>query len=168
MLKCQVVALACYYLLGLNPRLGGGGYISRLGGPKKFGAQPRNAPVAPGVHSKLSNHSRHSKHSRLGRHNKRRKLSSSVARGEAGGGGRAPIGLKSMQNITFLVLLRPIFAPKMKITPRNGIGDQKLRKTCCDLNQKSGVLFSGLYLKLVGKNDWIWMMTFFYIFLEIT
>ena len=31
------------------------------------------------------------------------------------GGAREPIGLKSMQNRTFLVLLRPIFAQKTKI-----------------------------------------------------
>ena len=45
---------------------------------------------------------------------------SSVARGGAGGGGGArasPIGLKSMQNSMFLVLLRPIFTPKMKTAP---------------------------------------------------
>ena len=40
---------------------------------------------------------------------------SSVAR--EGGGSSPPIGLKSMQNTTFLVLLRPIFAPKMKKAP---------------------------------------------------
>ena len=50
---------------------------------------------------------------------------SSGARGS--GGARFPsIGLKSMQNTTFLVLLRPIFAPKMKTAPSNGIGDEKL------------------------------------------
>ena len=41
---------------------------------------------------------------------------SSVARG--GGGAQAPpIGLWSMQNRTFLVLLRPIFCEKLKIAP---------------------------------------------------
>ena len=44
----------------------------------------------------------------------------------AAGGLSPPIGLKSMQNTTFLVLLRRIFAPKMKIAPPHGIGDQKL------------------------------------------
>ena len=43
--------------------------------------------------------------------------SSSVA-----AGGLSPsIGLKSMQNTTFLVLLRRIFAPKMKIAPPMGL-----------------------------------------------
>ena len=40
---------------------------------------------------------------------------SSVARGA--GRLESPIGLKKMQNTTFLVLLRPIFAPKIKIAP---------------------------------------------------
>ena len=39
-------------------------------------------------------------------------VTSSVARG--GWAMAPPIGLKSIQNSTFLVLLRPIFAPKMK------------------------------------------------------
>ena len=48
------------------------------------------------------------------------RLSSSV-----GGGARAyPIGLKSMQNSTFFVLLRPIFAPKLKIAPPTGFGSR--------------------------------------------
>ena len=34
-----------------------------------------------------------------------------------GGAVAYSIGLKSEQNTTFLVLLRPIFAPKMKIAP---------------------------------------------------
>ena len=42
---------------------------------------------------------------------------SSVARGGAGGGSSSPIGLWSMQNRTFLVLLRPIFCEKLKIAP---------------------------------------------------
>ena len=41
---------------------------------------------------------------------------SSVA-GGGGGGSSPPIGLKNMQNRTFLVLLRPIFAQKMKTGP---------------------------------------------------
>ena len=43
---------------------------------------------------------------------------SSVARGRAAGAVRPPIALKSIQNTTFLVLVRPIFAPKMKIAPQ--------------------------------------------------
>ena len=63
-------------------------------------------------------------------------LTSSVARGVP-----APIGLKSMQNTTFFVLLRPIFAPIIKIVPPNGIGDQKLRRTCYDMKQTTAVFF---------------------------
>ena len=37
------------------------------------------------------------------------------------GGLEPPIGMKSMQNLTFLVLLRPIFAQKMKTAPPEGI-----------------------------------------------
>ena len=39
-------------------------------------------------------------------------MGSSVAKG--GGGLKSPIGLKSIKNTTFLMLLRPIVAPKMK------------------------------------------------------
>ena len=35
-----------------------------------------------------------------------------------------PIGLKSMQNSTFLVLLRPIFAPKIKTAPPTEFGSK--------------------------------------------
>ena len=44
---------------------------------------------------------------------------SSGARGAGGGGYNLLIGLKSMQNRTFLVLLRPIFGPKMKTIQRD-------------------------------------------------
>ena len=46
-----------------------------------------------------------------------RQSTCSVARGEGGGAQASPIGLKNMQKSTFLVLLRPIFAPKMKTAP---------------------------------------------------
>ena len=42
-------------------------------------------------------------------------ICSSVARGK--GGSSPTVGLKSMQNSTFLVLLRPIFAPHMRTVP---------------------------------------------------
>ena len=42
---------------------------------------------------------------------------SSVARGGEAGRAIAPIGLKSMQNTSFVALLRPIFALKTKIAP---------------------------------------------------
>ena len=67
---------------------------------------------------------------------------SSVTRGEEGGGTRASlIGLKSMQNSTFLVLLRPIFAPKIKTAPPKGICEPKLWRTCRCLDQSSGVFW---------------------------
>ena len=64
---------------------------------------------------------------------------SSVARGGEEGGATAPLnGLKSMQNSMFLVLLRPIFAPKMKTAPTNGIWELKLWRTWRYLDQNSG------------------------------
>ena len=51
----------------------------------------------------------------------------------------------------------------MKIVPPNGIGDQKLWRTCCDLDHKTGVFF-GTRLKLVRETDWIWMKTFLFFF----
>ena len=39
----------------------------------------------------------------------------------------SPIGLKSMQNHSFLVLLRPIFAQKMKTSPRSCEGVAVIR-----------------------------------------
>ena len=45
----------------------------------------------------------------------------------AGGGGRdsPPIGLKSMQNSTFFVVLRPIFAPKVETALPTGLGSRR-------------------------------------------
>ena len=73
---------------------------------------------------------------------------SSVARGA--GGLEPPIGLKSMQNTTFLVLLRPIFAPKMKIAPPKGIGEQSCEGLGGIWTRKLD-FFSGPHLKLVRK-----------------
>ena len=42
----------------------------------------------------------------------------------AGGARASPIGPKSMQNSTFLVLLRPISAPKLKTGPPKGVGSR--------------------------------------------
>ena len=53
---------------------------------------------------------------------------SSVARGVGGRLEPPPIGLKSMQNSTFLVILRPISAPRMKTAPTHrdlGAGVEK-------------------------------------------
>ena len=44
------------------------------------------------------------------------------SQGEPGGGYSPPIGLKCMQNTTFLVLLRSIFAPKTKTAPQRDWG----------------------------------------------
>ena len=50
---------------------------------------------------------------------------------QGGGAGREatvpPIGLKSMQNITFLVLLRPIFAPKIKTPSQRNWGAEVVK-----------------------------------------
>ena len=56
-----------------------------------------------------------------------RQSTSSVARGEAVGLD-PPIDLKTMQNSTFLVLLRPIFAPKIKTAPPKGFGSRSCEK----------------------------------------
>ena len=53
----------------------------------------------------------------------------------------------------------PIFAPKMKRTPSTGIRNEKLWRTCCDVDQKIGVFF-GYHLKLLQKTDWILVKTF--------
>ena len=53
-----------------------------------------------------------------------RQSTCSIARGEGGGAQASPIGLKNMQNSTFLVLLRPIFAPKMKTSPPKRFGSR--------------------------------------------
>ena len=75
---------------------------------------------------------------------------SSVARG-GGGGSSPPIGLWSMQNRTFLVLLRPIFGEKLKTVPPKGNWVPKLWSTCrnsawksvkiSDLNRKNSLNF---------------------------
>ena len=67
-----------------------------------------------------------------------------------------------MQNSTFLVLLRPIFAPKMKTALPNGFGEQKLWTTCRYLGQKSGFLFSGAQPKFFRKMEWILVNTFIF------
>ena len=61
---------------------------------------------------------------------------SSVARG-AGRVRAPPIGLWSMQNRTFLVLLRPIFGEKLKTAPPTGNWVPKLWSTCRDSVWKS-------------------------------
>ena len=45
-------------------------------------------------------------------------------RSVARGGSSSPIGLKSLQNSTFLVLLRPSFAPKIKTASAMGFGSR--------------------------------------------
>ena len=55
-----------------------------------------------------------------------REDTSSVARG-GGGLELPPSGLKSMQNSTFLVLLKPIFAPKLKTAPQRDLGAEVVK-----------------------------------------
>ena len=54
-----------------------------------------------------------------------------------------------MQNTTFLVLLRPIFAPKMKTPPPKEIWEPKLWRNFRCLDQNSGVFGSGAHPKSV-------------------
>ena len=71
-----------------------------------------------------------------------------------GGGARAsPIGLKSMQNTTFLVLLKPIFAPKMKIATPMGLASRNCEGPAVIWDEKSGVIFSAPHPKLVKKTE---------------
>ena len=58
------------------------------------------------------------------------------------------------------MLLRPIFAPKMKIAP---LWDWRAEvvKDLLLLGLEKWNFFSGPQLKLVGKTDWIWVKTFF-------
>ena len=51
----------------------------------------------------------------------------------------------------------------MKTVSFNGIGEQKLWRTCCYLYQKSWVFFSGADPKLVRRSDWIWWRPFFFV-----
>ena len=68
-----------------------------------------------------------------------------------------------MQNTTFLVLLRSIFAPKMKIAPPNGIGEQNCEGLAGIWTRKLD-FFSRLHLKLVRKTEWRSFFFFFFFF----
>ena len=63
-----------------------------------------------------------------------------------------------MQNSTFLVLLRPIFAPKMKTAPSKGIWKPKVWKTCCHLDQNSGVFGPGAHPKSLKTFFFFWSL----------
>ena len=84
---------------------------------------------------------------------------SSVARG-AGGGLEPPIVLWSMQNCTFLVLLRPIFCEKLKIappyenSPPSNVWISEFGRKI-SLNFGEDLFFFGDHLNLGGKNLWI-------------
>ena len=82
---------------------------------------------------------------------------SSVAR-EGAGGLETPIGLKSMQNNKFLVLLRLIFAPKMKTAHPTGFGSRRCEGVAVIWTRIVEIFCSGTHPKSVK--------TFF--FLEIT
>ena len=89
-------------------------------------------------------------------------LDSSIARG--GGGARAlPFGLWSMQNRTFLVLLRPISGEKWKTAPPKGNWVPKLCSTCRDSSWKA---FE--FLISAEKPVSILVKTFFFFFLKTT
>ena len=82
-----------------------------------------------------------------------RHMGSSVARG----GYSPPIGLKSMQNSTFLVLQRPIFAPKLKTAlPPTGLGSRSCEGLAVIWTRIVEFFCSGAHPKLVK--------TFFFVF----
>ena len=91
-------------------------------------------------------------------------LRSSSAASGGREGGLAPIGLKSMQNTTFLVLLRPIFAPKMKTATPMGLGSRSCEGLPVIWTRNVEFFFSGSHPKLVKKTDWISVKTFFLFF----
>ena len=81
-------------------------------------------------------------------------------------GGRAityPTGLKRMQNNTFLVLLRPSFAPKMKTAPPTGLGSRKCKELAVIWTRKVEFFVCGAHPKLVRRSDWILVKTFFFL-----
>ena len=80
-------------------------------------------------------------------------IDSSVAKG-GGGGLEPPIGLKSTQIRTFLVLLRPIFAQKMKTAFPKGFGEEAVK----DLQNE--------FPNLAEKSVSISVNTFLFFFLE--
>ena len=65
------------------------------------------------------------------------------------GGLEPPIGLKSMQNSTFLVLLRPNFAPKMKTAPPKGFENQSYEELDVVWTRMVEFFGSGAYSKSV-------------------
>ena len=71
-----------------------------------------------------------------------------------------PIGLKSIQNSTYLVLLRPIFAPKMKTLPPTGLGSRRFKKLLL-FGPEKWSFFSGAHTKLI-RSDWILVKAFFF------
>ena len=80
--------------------------------------------------------------------------------GGGGGEGLEPfIGLESMQNSTFFVLLRPIFAPKMKIAPPNtGFGSTSCKELAVICTRIVEFFASGAQPK--------WVKTFFSFFVD--
>ena len=80
---------------------------------------------------------------------------SSVAKGGGGSGGLPlpPIGLKSMQNNLFLVLLRPIFAKKMKTALPMGLASRNCEGVAVIWTRKVELCVFGPHLNLVRKSD---------------
>ena len=76
-----------------------------------------------------------------------------------------PIGLKSIQNSSFLVFLWPIFAPKMKTTPQQDCGAEVVNDLLL-FGQKNGVFFGSS--PKVGQEKGLNFGEDFSFFFEIT
>ena len=85
---------------------------------------------------------------------------SSVAKRGRGAYSYPPIGLKSMQNNLFLVLLRPIFAKKMKTALPMGLASRSCEGVAVIRTRKVQLCLFGPHLNLVRKSDWIAVKTF--------
>ena len=76
---------------------------------------------------------------------------SSVAKG--GGRAKAVFSVQnSIQNRTFLVLLRPIFAPKLKTDPPTGLGSTSCEGLAVIWTRKVDFLFFGAHLLKFGED----------------
>ena len=80
------------------------------------------------------------------------------------GGIEPPIGLRSMQNRTFLVLLRPIFGEKLKTAPPL----KEIGCRSCEVHVMIRFEKALEFPILAGKSVSISAKTFFFFFLETT
>ena len=85
----------------------------------------------------------------------------SVARGGGGLQPPPPHWPNSMQNTTFLVLLRPIFAPKMNTAPPMGLASGSCEGLAVIWTRKVELFFVDLNWSW-WKTDWILVKTFFF------